>query len=228
MQNQPETKPDYFIQIPPEVLFEPRLTPGAKLLYGDILFLNYNYGFCSQKNAYFAANYQVCIKTINNWISELKALNLIKIEVIRNQNLEVELRKIFSLVKIDPSKGPSNQAEVPRGTSEEDLSVQQSKKIKSAKQNKKPYGVNQNIFLTDKEVEDINSKLTQEQFDEAVSIYGEWKINSGAKPRSDYKSIQWAIEKVLQPVPKATGRMTAVQASGCDVVTEEALENLPF
>ena len=56
MLNQPERKPDYFIQIPPEVLFETKLSAGAKLFYGEVLFLTYTYGFCSQKNAYFAAN----------------------------------------------------------------------------------------------------------------------------------------------------------------------------
>ena len=88
--------------------------------------------------------------------------------------------------------------------------------------------MNQNVHLSDKEVEDILSKITQNQFDEAVKIYGDWKITAGATPRSDYKSMQWAIDKVLHPVPKVTGRMTAVQASGCDEVTEEMLENLPF
>lgn len=228
MQNQPETKPDYFIQIPGEVLFDPKLPSGAKFLYGDVLFLNYTYGFCSQKNAYFAANHNVSIRTIENWISKLKAQKLIKIELIRNQNKEVELRKIFALVKIDPAKGPANQSEVSRGTSNEDLSVQKSPESKSSKQNKKPYGVNQNVLLTDKEVEEILSKITQNQFDEAIKIYGDWKVTAGATPRSDYKSMQWAIDKVLHSVPKVTGRMTAVQASGCDEVTEEMLENLPF
>ena len=51
MLNQPERKPDYFIQIPPEVLFETKLSAGAKLFYGEVLFLTYTYGFCSQKNA---------------------------------------------------------------------------------------------------------------------------------------------------------------------------------
>lgn len=38
MLNQPERKPDYFIQIPPEVLFETKLSAGAKLFYGEVLF----------------------------------------------------------------------------------------------------------------------------------------------------------------------------------------------
>lgn len=38
MLNQPERKPDYFIQIPLEVLFEQKLSAGAKLFYGEVLF----------------------------------------------------------------------------------------------------------------------------------------------------------------------------------------------
>lgn len=108
MLNQPERKSDYFIQIPPEVLFETKLSAGAKLFYGEVLFLTYTYGFCSQKNVYFAANHGVSLRTVENWIKELKALNLIK----------VELRKIFALAKIDFSKMPGiNQISVQASTS---------------------------------------------------------------------------------------------------------------
>ena len=89
MLNQPERKPDYFIQIPPEVLFKTKLSAGAKLFNGEVLFLTYTYGFCSQKNAYFAANHMVSLRTVENWIKELKALNLIKVELIRKQTKEV-------------------------------------------------------------------------------------------------------------------------------------------
>ena len=140
MLNQPETKPDYFIQIPPEVLFEPKLSAGAKLFYGEVLFLTYTYGFCSQKNAYFAANHGVSLRTVENWIKELKNQNLITVELIRKQNQEVELRKIFALVKIDFSMMPcANQGTGPKGTSPP---VARSK----CAQQKKPYGVNQNVF----------------------------------------------------------------------------------
>ncbi len=55
MLNQPERKPDYFIQIPPEVLFETKLSAGAKLFYGEVLFLTYTYGFCSRHSRFLAA-----------------------------------------------------------------------------------------------------------------------------------------------------------------------------
>ena len=150
MLNQPERKPDYFIQIPPEVLFETKLSAGAKLFYGEVLFLTYTYGFCSQKNAYFAANHGVSLRTVENWIKELKALSLIKVELIRKQNKEVELRKIFALAKIDFSKMPGlNQISVQAEASPP------ARITKPSQKQKKLYGANQNVFLSDNEMEEL-------------------------------------------------------------------------
>lgn len=219
MLNQPETKPDYFIQIPPEVLFEPKLSAGAKLFYGEVLFLTYTYGFCSQKNAYFAANHRVSLRTVENWIKELKNKNLIKIELIRKQNKEVELRKIFAQVKIDYSKMP-----VADKLTEKPLPTAQTK----SSQQKKPYGVNQNVFLSDNEMKSLLTNHTKEQIDKAIDLYSEWKISKGANPRSDFNSMQWAVREAENPAAKTGRKLTAVQEYGCDEVSDETLENLPF
>lgn len=215
MLNQPERKPDYFIQIPPEILFETKLSAGAKLFYGEVLFLTYTYGFCSQKNAYFAANHRVSLRTVENWIKELKALNLIK----------VELRKIFALAKIDFSKMPSlNQISVQAETSSP------VRITKSSPKQKKPYGANQNVFLSDNEMAELLKNHTKEQTDKAIELYSEWKADKGANPRSDFNSMQWALREIEKPAPiiKSGRRLTAVQESGCDEVSEETLANLPF
>ena len=222
MLNQPETKPDYFIQIPSEVLFEPKLSAGAKLFYGEVLFLTYTYGFCSQRNAYFAANHGVSLRTVENWIKELKHQNLIKVELIRRQNKEVELRKIFALAKIDFSKVPD--AKQSTDSTKRPLPVLS----KKSSQRKKPYGVNQNVFLSDNEMDELLKKHTKGQIDKAIELYCDWKISKGANPRSDFNSMQWAIKEVENPSVKTGRRLTAVQESGCDEVSEETLENLPF
>ena len=225
MLNQPERKPDYFIQIPLEVLFETKLSAGAKLFYGEVLFLTYTYGFCSQKNAYFAANHGVSLRTVENWIKELKALNLIKVELIRKQNKEVELRKIFALAKIDFSKMPGlNQIFVQAEASSPARITNPSPK------QKKPYGANQNVFLSDNEMEELLKNYTKEQTDKAIELYSEWKADKGANPRSDFNSMQWALREIEKPAPitKSGRRLTAVQESGCDEVSEETLANLPF
>lgn len=225
MLNHPESKPDYFIQITPEVLFETKLSAGAKLFYGEVLFLTYTYGFCSQKNAYFAVKHRVSLRTVENWIKELKALSLIKVELIRKQNKEVELRKIFALAKIDFSKMPGlNQISVQAETSPP------SGITKSSPKQKKPYGANQNVFLSDSEMEELLKNLTKEQTDKAIELYSEWKADKGANPRSDFNSMQWALREIEKPAPitKSGRRLTTVQKSGCDEVSEETLTNLPF
>ena len=225
MLNQPDRKPDYFIQIPPEVLFETKLSAGAKLFYGEVLFLTYTYGFCSQKNAYFAANHGVSLRTVENWIKELKALNLIKVELIRKQHKEVELRKIFALAKIDFSKMPGlNQISVQAEASPP------ARITKPSQKQKKPYGANQNVFLSDNEMEELLKNHTKEETDKAIELYSEWKADKGANPRSDFNSMQWALREIEKPAPikKSGRRLTAVQESGCDEVSEETLANLPF
>ena len=225
MLNQPETKPDYFIQIPPDVLFESKLSAGAKLFYGEVLFLTYTYGFCSQKNAYFSANHSVSLRTVENWIKELKNKNLIKIELIRKQNKEVELRKIFALANIDFSKSPgANKSSDSAMNSLPDADARK----KSAQSKKKPYGVNQNVFLSDNEMEELLKTRSKEQIEKAINLYSDWKISKGANPRSDFNSMQWAIREVENPSVKTGRRLTSVQESGCDEVSEETLANLPF
>ena len=82
------------------------------------------------------------LRTVENWIKELKALNLIKVELIRKQNKEVELRKIFALAKIDFSKMPGlNQISVQAEASPP------ARITKSSHKQKKPYGANQNVFF---------------------------------------------------------------------------------
>jgi len=42
--------------------------------------------------------------------------------------------------------------------------------------------------------------------------------------------MQWALREIEKPAPitKSVRRLTAVQESGCDEVSEETLANLPF
>lgn len=95
---------------------------------------------------------------------------------------------------------------------------------------KKPYGVNQNVFLSDSEMEELQKKYTKEQTDKAIELYSEWKADKGANPRSDFNSMQWALREIEKtaPITKSGRRLTAVQESGCDEVSEETLANLPF
>lgn len=165
MENQPETKPDYFIQIPSRVLFETKLSAAAKLFYGEVLLLSHTNGFCSNDNHYFIKNHDVTDKTIQNWINELKSLKLIKIEYIRNHSYKVDIRKIFPLVKIDSTiishKGPNDT-----------LIFKFEPKPKSNPINKQVFGEHQNIFLLEKEITELKRKYSDEIIEQAFDEIG--------------------------------------------------------
>lgn len=79
-------------------------------------------------------------------------------------------------------------------------------------------------------MEELQKKYTKEQTDKAIELYSEWKADKGANPRSDFNSMQWALREIEKtaPITKSGRRLTAVQESGCDEVSEETLANLPF
>lgn len=88
--------------------------------------------------------------------------------------------------------------------------------------------MNQNVFLSDNEMESLLTNHTKKQIDKAIDLYSEWKISKGANPRSDFNSMQWAVREAENPAAKTERKLTAVQEYGCDEVSEETLANLPF
>ena len=219
------TQPDYFLQIPAEVWTNKDLSFAAKIFYGDVLFLTHANGFCTQKNAFFARNHGVSTRSVENWISELKNQNLIRVELIRKPNKQVEVRKIFALVKIQETASDR----VPRGTLNE--AGNEAEEGKGGGEKKKPYGEKKSIFLTDTEISALKEKYSEDAIKKAFKIYEDWKSEKGASPKSDFQSITWAFERTAKkPVTKTATwqRITAVKECGCDEVSEEALAALPF
>ena len=91
-----KTSSHFYILIPSEVITNSELTDGAKLLYGEILFLAAKNDFCFATNDYFAKLNSVSKRTVNNWLLELRKAGLVSSEIIRNAyNRQVENRKLF-------------------------------------------------------------------------------------------------------------------------------------
>jgi uncharacterized phage protein (TIGR02220 family) len=69
-----------FIIIPDMVKKAKKLNPNAKLLYGDILSLSQQSGFCFANNKHLAKIYEFTERTISKLISELLEFGLIEIK----------------------------------------------------------------------------------------------------------------------------------------------------
>lgn len=61
----------YYAIIPANVRYDAKLTPNAKLLYGEITALCNEKGYCWAGNAYFAELYSVSKVSISKWIGSL-------------------------------------------------------------------------------------------------------------------------------------------------------------
>jgi DNA-binding transcriptional regulator YhcF (GntR family) len=95
-------KPNYYAIIPSNVRYS-NLKPNAKLLYGEITALSGKLGYCFASNSYFADLYGVSKNTVSRWISDLKKLGFITIEIERNANKEIVKRIIGIYKKEDRS-----------------------------------------------------------------------------------------------------------------------------
>ena len=93
-------KPNYYAIIPADVRYS-NLKPNAKLLYGEITALSNKTGYCFASNTYFAELYNVSKNTVSRWISDLKKLGFITIQIERNSNKEITKRIIGIAQKVD-------------------------------------------------------------------------------------------------------------------------------
>ena len=88
-------QPNYYAILPSSVRYDNRLKPNEKLLYSEITALSNKTGLCYATNKYFADLYSVETETISRWISHLKKLNYIDIEIVyKNDTKEIDKRII--------------------------------------------------------------------------------------------------------------------------------------
>jgi uncharacterized phage protein (TIGR02220 family) len=88
-----------FIIIPDAIKSMQKLNPNAKLLYGDILSLSAQNGYCFASNEYLAKIYGVTTRSISNLISQLFEVRVIDIKNDTGQFGKV--RTIFPLIEAD-------------------------------------------------------------------------------------------------------------------------------
>ena len=83
-------KPTYHTNLPPQVRFDEKISPNAKLLYGEVKALCDQQGYCWASNYYLATLYGVQAKVVSRWIHQLRQQEYIRIEVTQGNQ-----RKIF-------------------------------------------------------------------------------------------------------------------------------------
>ena len=87
-----------YVLIPNDVKLDTRIPPGAKILYGDILYLSLKSGYCFASNKYFGELYNVHVNSISSWIKSLKQFKYIYAEYTKDENGR-SLRRIYPTKK---------------------------------------------------------------------------------------------------------------------------------
>ena len=96
----------YYAIIPADVRYDVRLTPNAKLLYGEITALCNEKGFCWAMNEYFADLYSVSKVSVSKWVGNLRDCGYIEVQMqykegtkqISNRHIRLStpLKEIFN------------------------------------------------------------------------------------------------------------------------------------
>ena len=86
----------------PSVRYNNNLTWFEKVLFSEITALTNVSGFCFAKNSYFEFVFNVSISTIQRALKKLESENLIKVDILRSENNEVEQRKIYIMIDNTP------------------------------------------------------------------------------------------------------------------------------
>lgn len=90
-------RPSFYAVIPANVRYDKRLTPNAKLLYGEITALCNEKGFCWASNDYFANLYCVSKTSISAWIAQLAKSKYITIQMVYKEGSKEILNRYIRL-----------------------------------------------------------------------------------------------------------------------------------
>lgn len=175
---------NYYVVIHAQVLHDNRLTPLARLIYGELSALANIQGFAWISNRKMASKYRVSIKTISRNISKLQELGYIKSELIyKDEKKEVEQRNIY-IEPLDKNVNsvPSKMSRGYRQNSPEGMD-------KNVKDNNTSNNTmnNTNNNIADKSADSV----LDERFENLWKLYPR-KAGSKQKAKSAYKK---AIKK---------------------------------
>lgn len=92
-----EEKKSYYAIIPANVRYDKKLTPNAKLLYGEITALCNEKGYCWATNEYFSELYEVSKASISSWISQLSKGKYITVQMIYKEGTKEILNRYMRI-----------------------------------------------------------------------------------------------------------------------------------
>lgn len=196
-------------------------------------------GYCWGTNEYFANRYKISERSISAWINGLKKKGLIRVEMIFQPNSRnIQERRIRINDDNDKYKqfistyGKNLLAPMeanfypPVEENFQDNNKQENKKqIIELKEPLKDFS---NILLSQEEMQLLNQTYGEDTVRNNMQKYSKWKTDKRAVIISDFNTLSKWIERDIASEEAHKQRQSWIKESKVDVVTDEALSNLPF
>ena len=229
-------KKGYYAIIPASVRYDVRLTPNAKLLYGEITALSNEKGYCWASNDYFAGLYEVSKTSISKWVSALRDAGHITIQLHYREGTKHILHRYIRYVNdpieemlptyITKVKDPIEDKLIDNNTSNTTINITDNRGETSSPALEEEVG--QEVIVVDDEKEEPVKRFVPPTLDEVIEYCN--RKGSGIDPAvfwHHYEANGWRIGKnKMISWPKTIGSWGAREKSKKKVTKENKTDSI--
>jgi DNA-binding transcriptional ArsR family regulator len=229
-------KKGYYAIIPASVRYDVRLTPNAKLLYGEITALSNEKGYCWASNDYFAGLYEVSKTSISKWVSALRDAGHITIQLHYREGTKHILHRYIRYVNdpieemlptyITKVKDPIEDKLIDNNTSNTTINITDNRGETSSPALEEEVG--QEVIVVDDEKKEPVKRFVPPTLDEVIEYCN--RKGSGIDPAvfwHHYEANGWRIGKnKMISWPKTIGSWGAREKSKKKVTKENKTDSI--
>ena len=226
-------KKGYYAIIPASVRYDVRLTPNAKLLYGEITALSNEKGYCWASNDYFAGLYEVSKTSISKWVSALRDAGHITIQLHYREGTKHILHRYIRYVNdpieemlptyITKVKDPIEDKLIDNNTSNTTINITDNRGETSS-----PALEEEEVIVVDDEKKEPVKRFVPPTLDEVIEYCN--RKGSGIDPAvfwHHYEANGWRIGKnKMISWPKTIGSWGAREKSKKKVTKENKTDSI--
>lgn len=226
-------KKGYYAIIPASVRYDVRLTPNAKLLYGEITALSNEKGYCWASNDYFAGLYEVSKTSISKWVSALRDAGHITIQLHYREGTKHILHRYIRYVNdpieemlptyITKVKDPIEDKLIDNNTSNTTINITDNRGETSS-----PALEEEEVIVVDDEKKELVKRFVPPTLNEVIEYCN--RKGSGIDPAvfwHHYEANGWRIGKnKMISWPKTIGSWGAREKSKKKVTKENKTDSI--
>lgn len=217
-----------FIIVPDFILRDSNILDGQKLLFGEIASNSLEKGYCWFSNEYIMDRYNIARRTASRWVNELKHHGYITIELVRRDGTKEIMERRIRVNTLKPILADYMQwycqrrQQVRADNDNPPIATDDAENSRSM--NKIILNDITNVLLSSDEYEVLVAEFGKRKLEAGIAQFSHWKLKTNAHPRSDFGSIR----KWLSRSRQSQSRVSSIEITGSDSVTDEMLGDLPF